>query len=173
MHAEEKGILKCSRVELMENNGHGVCLFTSFLAGKHLPGRNKTNPFQEVASAMVAIRNSKELNLLSQTSRSIVEEWDDSTLNKLTQLRQGLPSEAFWNVELLEFYVAFICPDYEIFFFVECEKYLYLSYSPSFSEVGVRANDKTPVFIAQRERDLHCRVVCQLDGHYEVGASCH
>jgi hypothetical protein len=98
-----------------------MCLLVSFLDATRLPnGRNRCNVYEEAIIAMKKIQSSPELNLLSEESRAIVHEWTDLTLRKLEKFHIALPSAAWWNMELLEFYVAYFTSGHEIFFFRYC-----------------------------------------------------
>ena len=71
---------------------------------------------------------------------------------------------AYWNAELLKFYIAFHCPGYELFYFRECGNYWILAGSFDFPTV---AGDKKKVFVAERG-DGHCAAIIRLSESNEV-----
>lgn len=65
---------------------------------------------------------------------------------------------------MLEFYIAFHCPGYELFYFREFENYWILVGSFDFPTAP---GDKKKVFIAERG-DEHCAAIIGLSGKPEV-----
>jgi hypothetical protein len=170
--AEVRGILDLARAVYVGNDGHSVCMVKAFLQGKNLPKRNRgqRDVFNEVADIMTLMTQSQNLHELSDAARSIVRQWTPENIKKLSKMRQSLPPEAAWDLELVFFYVSFFEPDYEVLFFRASGDYLILLESPSFStsKADKVFSMKKPVFIVQRERDGHCRAMTSYDGSYDV-----
>lgn len=75
--------------------------------------------------------------------------------------------DAWWNAELLEFYIAYFCPTYELYYFIEFQKYWVLAGSFKFATAP---GDKKKIFIGERS-DRHCKAMTTLHGHHDVSTS--
>jgi hypothetical protein len=93
---EMKGIVKVSRFQVIASDTHGICLFSSYLISKKFPSRTRVSAYGEAAAAIMKIKNSPDLHLLSRKGPDIVHAWTDKVVKDLaSDLHVALKPEAY------------------------------------------------------------------------------
>ena len=124
---EKKGRSKYLQCPFSYNYMTGKCTPMSFMQGvaKCLGGRVSVSHMDErIADGMSEMKkrltqaNAETLSLLPEDIQTICEEWDDILI---ARVRQGIaiPKRGYWNPRILEYFIALMCPQVQLHYFME------------------------------------------------------
>lgn len=98
------------KIILLENQKKGLCLITAFLQGLYLNNKDihvtERMIIDDIVNAMkFVVENKSSFSHLSTKSIATISSWKDSLIDSVAN-GNGLHSGEFWNIEILESYIA-------------------------------------------------------------------
>ena len=110
----------------IDNIGHGICLPCAFFQGYNLARGNgrvvESDLRKQIGEAMIKLIRALDVydpSSLSTKSKIVIKEWEKENIaNLIKEEAVSLPSQQYWNAEILEYYIAnCLCGTVELYYF--------------------------------------------------------